>query len=76
MAIWSPIFANKSKICLVRHRVVCRQTEQTEIPKWIGAFDVSIAPQKARNKTIGLSTKVVQNMACEHPVIAGAPRDY
>jgi glycosyltransferase involved in cell wall biosynthesis len=48
--------------------------DQTEIPKWMGAFDVGIAPFKeARNKTIGLSPlKLFEYMACERPVIATA----
>jgi glycosyltransferase involved in cell wall biosynthesis len=46
--------------------------DQTDIPKWLSAFDAGIAPfKKARNETIGLSPlKLFEYMACERPIIA------
>jgi glycosyltransferase involved in cell wall biosynthesis len=42
------------------------------IPRWIGAWDVCVAPFTAeRNRTIGLSPlKIYEYMACERPVVA------
>lgn len=52
-------------------RFTGRQNHQ-DIPKWMGAFDVGIAPFiRARNETIGLSPlKLFEYMACERPVVA------
>jgi glycosyltransferase involved in cell wall biosynthesis len=45
-----------------------------DVPDWIGAFDVCIAPfLRARNETIGLSPlKLFEYMACQRPVVATA----
>ena len=45
-----------------------------EIPDWIGAFDVCIAPfSRERNEEIGLSPlKLYEYMACARPVVATA----
>jgi glycosyltransferase involved in cell wall biosynthesis len=44
----------------------------TAVPRWIGAWDVCIAPFTAgRNQAIGLSPlKIYEYMACERPVVA------
>jgi glycosyltransferase involved in cell wall biosynthesis len=45
-----------------------------DVPDWIGAFDVCVAPfLRARNETIGLSPlKLFEYMACQRPVVATA----
>ncbi len=45
-----------------------------EVPCWIGAFDVTVAPfKRIRNERIGLSPlKLFEYMACARPVVATA----